>query len=168
MINRIANLKEQSASHPIRSSAEKGPSGRAEKLCAAGWLFAISSGCSTPNWMSARQNTQKNTADRMVHTRGSGELVWSMISSDQGRVGKSKFRKTCRFPLLSAHVLRCCMVVRVVGVVVQSLVSIAGGGARPGMESTIWPEQGRHNYGTCNSGNVVFRCLWLISLGFAW
>ena len=45
---------------------------RTENRYASGWLFVIISGCGTPNWMSARQNTQTDTADRMVRTRGSG------------------------------------------------------------------------------------------------
>lgn len=38
----------------------------AANLGAAGWLFAIFSGCSTPILMSARQNRDKYMANRMV------------------------------------------------------------------------------------------------------
>ena len=102
------------------------PNGRAENRYASGWLFAISLGCGTPIWMSARQNTQKNTADRLVYTRGSGKLVWSTIWPEQGRHEKSKFRKMINFSMFWAHLVGFRMVSRVGGVFAQSVVLMAG------------------------------------------
>ena len=81
---------------------------RADKLCAAGWLFALISGCGAPILMSVRQNTYQCFADRMVFTRGPGKFCvkrscrgkvgfsWSIFWSNFGFVGSPKFGRGFR------------------------------------------------------------------------
>ena len=56
------------------SRRQIGQQQRADNFGGSFWSFAIFSGCSAPILMSARQNTYRYIADRMVLARGPGKF----------------------------------------------------------------------------------------------